>query len=172
MAYFVVSRIIGELVLATLLIGFVIQAFSEVHARTKEEEEERAKIERFVRNVEKRYAVESEEGHTEAIFGWFLEPKRLKLMKQLFDKLDIDGGGTLDVREAFSFYRLVLKQYFAMDFQGVVTSSGGNDEKLDEMDVRDMERINAVYQLFDKDGSRKSESKPSAFQYLKPMSHF
>ena len=42
-------------------------------------------------------------------------PKQLKLMKELFDTLDADGGGTIDVQECFFFYNYLCKKYFQID---------------------------------------------------------
>ena len=39
-------------------------------------------------------------------------PKQLKLMKELFDTIDADGGGTIDVEEAIDFYTYLCEKYF------------------------------------------------------------
>ena len=42
----------------------------------------------------------------------FRSPKQLKLIKELFDTLDADGGGTIDVEEAVDFYTYLCEKHF------------------------------------------------------------
>ena len=127
-AYFVVTKVIGNLVLTTLLISFVIQAFryisfviqalflpfqppplpnpapSEVHDRTKEEEAEKAKIKLFKNNVMQRFVIDQVTGDGKGVripwFKDFVRPERIMQMRRVFDEL-----GKSSTTNAYTNYR-------------------------------------------------------------------
>ena len=67
------------MVLTTLLVGFVIQSFSECHSRSEEEEHEREKTRTFLRNARKSIEVEIDGKVTS--LAWMVTPDRLNLMQ-------------------------------------------------------------------------------------------
>ena len=70
-AYFVFARIAGALVLTTLLVGFVIQAFSEIYEAEDEVADEAGRLARFVRNADKAFPDIKVEGCPDGL-GWFM----------------------------------------------------------------------------------------------------
>eukprot|EP00520_Triparma_pacifica_P006268 CAMPEP_0118662880 /NCGR_PEP_ID=MMETSP0785-20121206/17080_1 /TAXON_ID=91992 /ORGANISM="Bolidomonas pacifica, Strain CCMP 1866" /LENGTH=824 /DNA_ID=CAMNT_0006556479 /DNA_START=20 /DNA_END=2491 /DNA_ORIENTATION=- len=78
--YFVFFVIIGGLVLLTLFIGVVSTSMDEAQASQKEEQEMEEKVKE----------IQEEKG---------VSPKQIEVYRQIFDMLDLDGGGTIEEEE-------------------------------------------------------------------------
>ena len=102
--YFVVAKIIGSFILVTLLVSFVISSYSEVYEARMEEAKDKRKINDFRRRAQ-------EQG-----ISWFVTPKRVQRMQKVFDLIDIDGLGTIDIMEASSFLKFLFSTYMDIKF--------------------------------------------------------
>lgn len=123
--FFVVTKLVGGLVLTTLLVAFVIQAFTEVHDALKDETEDLKKIKIFQKRAE------------DAGFLWFVGKARVRKMRELFGLIDVDGMGTLDQQEANAFLKYLCTAYL----QITIVEETAEDT------------MSALYLLVDPDGS-------------------
>ena len=102
--YFLIAKVIGGFILVTLLVSFVISSYSEVYEARMDEAQDKAKIENYRRRAQ-------EQG-----ISWFVTPKRVQRMQKVFDLIDVDRLGTIDIQEASSFLKFLLSTYMDIKF--------------------------------------------------------
>jgi len=96
--YMIVVVVFGGLILPTMLVGIVAVSFEESYRRLEAEIDSAL----FGRELIE-YAIEEN--------PMFFTPVRLRLLRDIFDSIDIDGGGTLDQDEVTPLMQYLLSRH-------------------------------------------------------------
>ena len=118
--YFMTLVMFNGLVLPTVLIGIICVSFDEVSENLIREAAEHKQI----ADMQKVWDKKLPEG--------FVDEQRLELMKDVFNALDAEDNGVLDMQELMPFLAWIMKKYF-----GITASREVVQQMMYEMDVDD-----------------------------------
>lgn len=114
---FMLVIVIGAFIIPTLLIGMVSIAFEEASHRTKIILDDTEKLEIVLPRVKA------------LLPDFFRSPDRIERIKDVFDTMDAEGGGTLDVLEMSFFFAYTFYKIF-----GVMLNSSDREKLFHIMD--------------------------------------